>query len=237
MKRRMLLILSLTICFINILAAAEFGYPVGGEPWYFIKASFSDAASLSKGAWRVSGIAVNGSEVRDFLLCQGGQEVLGKDIRGQLPFEVKARVSWQANQSYEVQVQLENTKTRKTATLRQNISSPSLKGYWDPGWENYLALVIAEENGIERPDYPVQATIGVLSNYLKSGDEIRVVKAERSGDDVAYAEIPSRVYDSITWSDPEVLAIEEKDEKTGNGSRSITRKRVSPSPTSTSTWL
>ena len=216
MKRRMLFVLSLMICLVGLIEAAEFGYPVEGEPWYFIKTAFSDAASLSKGSWRVSRIAVNGAGVRDFVLYQGGQAVLGKAIRGQQPFEVKARVSWQANQPYEIQVQLENIKTKKTAHLSQKVSSPALKGYWDPAWKNYLALIIAEENGIERLGHPVQATIGVLANYLKSGDEIRVVKAEPAGNDVAYAEIPSQVYDSITWSDPEVLAVEEKDEKTGN---------------------
>ena len=216
MKRRMLFVLSLMICLVGLIEAAEFGYPVEGEPWYFIKTAFSDAASLSKGSWRVSRIAVNGAGVRDFVLYQGGQAVLGKAIRGQQPFEVKARVSWQPNQNYEIQLQLENIKTKKTDHLSQKVSSPALKGYWDPAWKNYLALVIAEENGIQRLGHPVQATIGVLANYLKPGAEIRVIKGERTGNDVAYEEIPCQVYDLVTWSDPEVLAVEQKDEKTGN---------------------
>ena len=216
MKRRMLFVLSLMICLVGLIEAAEFGYPVEGEPWYFIKTAFSDAASLSKGTWRVSRITVNSAGVRDFVLYQAGQEVLGKNILGQQPFEVKARVSWQANQPYEIQVQLENIKTKKTAHLSQKVSSPALKGYWDPAWKNYLALIIAEENGIERLGHPVQATIGVLANYLKPGAEIRVIKGERTGNDVAYEEIPCQVYDLVTWSDPEVLAVEQKDEKTGN---------------------
>jgi hypothetical protein len=214
MKKTIFLVMVFIMSLAGLVRAAEFGYPVDGEPWYFIRASFSEAAQLSKGAWRVSRIAVNGIRVRDFLLYQGGREVLGKDIQGQQPFEVKARFSWQGNQSYEVQIQLENAKTRKSANFNQNISSPSVKGYWDPGWKNYLALVIAEENGIERLDYPVQATVGVFANTLKSGDEIRVVKAKRSGNDVAYAEIPSQVYDQVTWADQKILSVEEKDEKT-----------------------
>jgi hypothetical protein len=215
MKARIFLILSLMVGLLGLVEAAEFGYPVEGEPWYFIKASFSDAASLSNGDWRVSRVTVNGIGIRDFLLYQGGTEVLGKDIRGQQALDVKARFSWQANQTYEIHVQLANAKTKKTATLSQKVSSPALKGYWDPAWKNYLALVIAEENGIERLNYPVQATIGVLANYLKSGDEIRVIKVERAGNDVAYAGIPSQVYDLVTWSDPKVLSVQEKDEKTG----------------------
>ncbi len=195
--------------------AAEFGYPVEGEPWYFIKAAFADTASLSKGTWRVSRITVNGTRVRDFLLYQEGEEVLGKDIQGQQPFEVKARFAWQGNQIYEIQAQLENVKTKKTATLAQKLSSPELKGYWNPDWKNYLTLVMAEENGIERFNYPVHATIGIFANYLKSGNEIRVVKAERTGNDVIYTEIPSQVYDQVTWADQKTLSVREKDEKTG----------------------
>ena len=215
MKKIMILLFSLSLNLVNPSAAAEFGYPVAGEPWYFIKTAFSEVGLLSQGAWRVSRVAVNGVRAKDFLLYQGGQDVLGNDIQGQKPFEIKVRFSWQANQAYQIQVQLENLKTQKTATLSQKVSSPALKGYWDPSWKNYLALVVAEENGIERLKFPIHATIGIFANYLMSGDEIRVIKAERTGDDVTYAEIPSQVYDLVTWSDPNLMSVEEKDEKTG----------------------
>jgi hypothetical protein len=215
MKKALIPIVLLVLNLASFTAETEFGYPVDGEPWYFIKASFNDTSSLSIGVWRVSRITVNGVRIRDFLLFQGGAEVLGKDIQGQQPFEVKARFSWQANQSYEIQVQLENIKTKKPAALTQKVSSPALKGYWDPAWKSYMALVLAEENGLQRLNYPVRATIGILSKYLKSVDEIRVVKAERAGNDVGYTEISSQVYDMITWSDPKILAVQDKDEKTG----------------------
>lgn len=215
MKKALISTIFLALNLAGLAGAAEFGYPFDGEPWYFIKASFSDAASLSKGAWKVSKITVNGIRVRDFLLYQEGAEILGRDVQGQQSFEVKARFSWLANQTYQIEVQLESAKAKKAATLTQKVSSPNLKGYWNTDWKNYLALVIAEENGIERLNYPVHSTIGIFSNYLKSGDEIRVVKAGRTGDDVSYTEVPSQVYDLITWSDPKLLAVEEKDEKTG----------------------
>jgi len=215
MKKASILVVLLAMNLAIFAGPADFGYPVEGEPWYFIKASFRDVSALSKGSWRVSRVAVNNTRIRDFLLYQGGSEVLGKDVQGLQPFEVKARFSWQASQTYEVRVELENAKTQKSAAFTQKVSSPALKGYWDPAWKNYMALVVAEENGIARPNYPVHATIGIFANYLKSGDEIRVVKAERAGNDVAYAEIPSQVYDLVTWSDPKILAAQEKDEKTG----------------------
>jgi hypothetical protein len=215
MKKVLIGMAFLTLNLAIFAASTEFGYPVEGEPWYFIKASFTDVTSLSKGAWRVSRVTINGTRTRDFLLYQGGSEVLGMDIRGQLPFEIKARFSWQAHQACEIQVQLENLKTRKTETLSQKVSSPDLKGYWDPAWKNYMALVIAEENGIERHNYPVHATIGIFADYLRSGDEIRVVKAERAGDDVAYTDIPSQVYDLVTWSDAKFLAAKVTDKIIG----------------------
>jgi hypothetical protein len=200
---------------LSFAQAAEFGYPVDGEPWYFIKAAFTDTAALSKGTWRATQITVNGTRGRDFLLYQGGEEVLGKDIQGQQSFEVKVRFAWKGNQAYEIQVVLENAKTKKTVNLTQELTSPALKGYWNPDWKNYLALVVAEENTVQRLNYPVRATIGIFANYLKSGDEIRVVKAEHAANDVTYTEIPSQVYDQVTWADQKILSVEEKDEKTG----------------------
>jgi len=215
MKKTISLVILLIIGFFCHIQAAEFGYPVEGEPWYFIKASFTDMTALSKGTWRVTQITVTGTRSRDFLLYQGGEEVLGKDIQGQQPFEVKARFAWQGNQAYEIQASLENAKTKKTVNLTQELTSPALKGYWNPDWKNYLALVVAEENTVERLNYPVRATIGIFANYLKSGDEIRVVKAEHAANDVTYTEIPSQVYDQVTWADQKILSVEEKDEKTG----------------------
>jgi len=215
MKRTIFPILIVMICLVSLIQAADFGYPVEGEPWYFIRAAFADSAALSKGTWRVSQITVNGTRYRDFLLFQEGEEVLGEDIQGQRPFEVKVRFAWKGNQAYEIQALLENAKTKKAVTLAQKLSSPALKGHWDPNWKNYLSLIVAEENGIERRGYPVQATIGIFANYLRSADEIRVVKAERAGNDVAYTEIPSQAYDQVTWADQKILSIEEKDDKTG----------------------
>ena len=215
MKKTFLFLCFLALFQTRFAQAVEFGYPVEGEPWYFIKSAFADTAPLAKGTWRVSQITVNGTRSRHFLLYQGGEEVLGRDIHGHRPLEVKVRHAWQGNQAYEIQALLENTKTKKTINLTQKLSSPVLKGYWNPDWKNYLALIVAEENGIERFNYPVQATIGIFANYLKSGDEIRVVKAERAGNDVAYTQIPSQVYDQVTWADQKILSVEEKDEKTG----------------------
>ena len=215
MKRFILPVLFLAICFASLSEAAEFGYPVGGEPWYFLKANFSDTSALGQGLWRVTRVRANGVRVRDFALYQNGEETLSPEINGELPFDLKARLSWQPGQEYELSVELENTKTKKIASLSTKAKAPAQRGYWNPDWKNYLALVVAEENGIERTNYPVHATVALLANYIRTSDEVRVVKGEREGNDVRYTEIPCQVYDYIKWEDHRILAIEEKDEKTG----------------------
>jgi hypothetical protein len=213
-KRCVLLALIVAACWSAALAA-DFGYPVAGEPWYFIRAEFTDVSALAKGAWRVSRVSINGVRVRDFVLYQEGQEVLGPEVLGDKAFEVKARFGWQASTSYDMKVELDNPRTKRSAGLAVKVTSPRLKGYWNPDWKNYLSLVVSEENGVDRPSHPVHASIGVLSPYFRSGDEIRVVRADRAGADVAYTEIPSQVHDIAVWNDPKALAVEEKDEKTG----------------------
>ncbi len=213
-KCSVLLALMVAACW-SAVPAADFGYPVAGEPWYFIRAEFPDVSALSSGAWRVSRVSVNGVRVRDFLLYQDGQDVLGAEVLGDKAFEVKARFGWQANTSYEIRVDLQNPRTKRSAGLTRKISSPGLKGYWNPDWKNYLSLIVSEENGVDRPNHPLHASLGILSQYFRSGDEIRVVRAGRTGTDVAYTEIPCQVYEVATWSDPKVLAAEEKDAKTG----------------------
>jgi len=215
MKKKILFVSLLLLGLFGFASAAEFGYPVEGEPWYFIRVSFADASSLSRGIWRVSRVTVNSLRSRDFVLFQDGEELPGKEIQAGRPFEIKMRYPWRGKEAYEIQVELEQEKTRKSVRLSQKASSPPLHGYWNPAWKNYLALLVSEEHGIERVNYPVHATLGVLSAYFRSPDEVRVIKAEKGGDDVVYTEVPSQVYDITPWADPKALSTVEKDEKTG----------------------
>ena len=215
-KASLLLTVLAAAAFWTAATAAEFGYPVAGEPWYFVRAEFNDVSALARGAWRVSRVSVNGVRIRDFFLYQDGREVLGQEVVGERPFEVKARFGWRPGVTYEVRADLDNPKTNAPAGLTVNIVSPAARrGYWDPAWKNYLSLLVSEEDGVERRGCPVHAEIGVLSPYLRTADEIRVVRADLAGADVKYTEIPSQVYDLTTWSDDKVLGTEEIDEKTG----------------------
>jgi len=202
-------------------AEPEFGYPAGGEPWYFVKCGFvipSVPAGLEGSTWSVGRVAIDGARARDFVVYQGGREVDKnglKDAAGRLAFDIKVRFNWRPKTKSEMRLELVEAKSGKKEYIIAAILSPAGKGYWDPAWKKYLSLVLSEEHGFERTGYPVHATVGVLANYLRSPDEIRVVRAERKGADIVYKEIPSQVYDVATWNDPKILAIEEKDAKTG----------------------
>ncbi len=201
--------------------AAAFGYPVDGEPWYSVKGTL-ELADLPAGvdagaAWSVDKVTVDGTRARDFLVYQDGREIDKHGVKaagGKIGFQVKARHVWTPGAGAEMKVDLVEPKSGEIRVVAASGTAPAGKGYWDPAWKNYLALVVSEEQGFERTGYPVHATLGVLADYVHSPDEIRVVRAEKQGGDVIYREIPSQVYDVVTWNDPKVLGVEEKDAKT-----------------------
>ena len=198
--------------------AQEFGYPAGGETWYFVKAAYANATFVGPGAWTVGPVFVNGEKARDFAVFQGGKELAGLEIDGDKAFDLKVRWSWSKGQACEVKAELANAKTGKTTAVTWKGKAPSRKGYWNSAWKNYLALVVSEDNNAERTNVPVHTGFGVLNHYLKSTDEIRLVKAEIKGDDVAYTEVPFQIYDVRTWNDPKITVLVDKDEKTGKTS-------------------
>jgi len=202
-------------------ADLRFGYPVDGEPWYHVKGSFilpDIPAELAAAAWSIDRVAVDGVRVRDLVVTQKGREIDKNGIKvsgGSIAFDVKARAAWRPEAAASLRVDLVEPKSGELKYVEASGTAPPGKGYWDPAWKNYLSLVVSEEHGFERTAYPVHATVGVLANYLGSPDEIRVVRADRAGPDVVYKEIPSQAYDRITWNDPEILSVEEKDAVTG----------------------
>lgn len=204
------------MCLVAVtLLAQDFGYPVGGEPWYFVRIKMMPEDDLSEGGWVVSQLEVNGKKKRDFLLFEKGREMFDKRLSGKSPFHLKIRHAWRAEKEYEVRVELTHEITGKTLTYSKSLTAPALKGYWDQNWHNYLSLLIAEEHGKARQNYPIHTTVGILSEYFHSPEEIRVVKAENKGRDVTYTQIPFQIYDVETWKDEALISQEEKDEETG----------------------
>ncbi|HDT13218.1 MAG TPA: hypothetical protein ENO03_02555 [Candidatus Aminicenantes bacterium] len=202
-------------------AGPLFGYPAAGEPWYHVRCAL-ELESVPGGPagadWTVDRVLVDGARVRDFLVFQDGREVdkhAVKAARGKIALEVKARHVWRPGAPVEMKVDLVEPESGDIQVLAASGTAPSGKGYWDPAWKNYLSLVLSEEHGYERRSYPVHATVGVLADYLGSPDEVRVVRAEKAGPDVLYREVPSQVYDVVTWRDPDLLTAEESDAVTG----------------------
>ena len=235
MRKILFAVIIVTFVLIRPAQAQDFGYPADGEAWYSIRTNFSDTSAVGGGLWTIKTVAVNGTRARDFAVFQGGKEMPGPEIEGGRAFELKVRWSWEKGREYEIKLDLENAKAGKSVALARKEKAPAKAGYWNPAWKNYLALILSEDNGFPRTGYPVHATVGVLSSYLRSPDEIRLVKAEKKGDDVIYSEILHQVYDVRTWDDPKITALVDKDEKTGKtpdlrGPGSVQRFRGDGSP-------
>lgn len=202
-------------------AAMSFGYPVEGEPWYHVKGAFvvpDIPAGTEKRPWSVDRVAVDGVRVRDFQVFQGGREIDKHRVKaagGRIAVEIKARSVWRPGAEAALKIDLVEPESGELKTAETAGTAPAGRGYWDPAWKSYLALTVSEEHGFDRTGYPVHATLGVLADRLGSPDEVRVVRAERAGADVAYKEVPSQVYDLVTWNDPRILATEERDAVTG----------------------
>ena len=212
-----LMIFFLLCCFVTSYARAQqFGYPCDGEGWYFIKIIHTKTSSTHNQTWKIAKVTVNGNSIRDFVVYQNGSEAFGAMIDGNLPFELKTRYSWIGKREYKFRIELLNSETGNPLSVEINVKSPPLKGYWNPEWKNYLTLNVVEESGHRRTKYPIHTTLGILSKYVRSMNEIRVVKAEKKGVEVAYTEIPFQVYDVTRWEDQELLQAEEIDEESGN---------------------
>jgi hypothetical protein len=202
-------------------AGMAFGYPVDGEPWYYVDGAVEASplpAGLDGAAWSVDRVVVDGSPARDFRAYQSGQEIDKLAVKardGKISLRVRARYVWRPGATSEMTVDLVEPKSGDIQVLKASGTAPAGPGYWDPAWRNYLALVVEEDHGFARKNDPVHATLGVLANYFHSPDEVRVVRADRRGGDIVYAEIPSQVYDVVTWDDPKILGVEDKDSKTG----------------------
>ncbi len=194
---------------------AGFGYPVGGEPWYYVKAGFTPAPGMAGAAWTVARVEAGGVRCRDFVLFQDGRETSARVVDGSRPFEVKARFGWSGGKAYTIRLALKDDKTGKETSLSRELKAPAGPGYWDSAWKNWVSLVLDEEDGVARTSYPVHATLAILAGYFHSPDEIRVVRADATPKGVSYRVVPSQVYDVSTWNDPKIMGIKETDAKTG----------------------
>jgi len=193
----------------------DFGYPVSGEPWYHILARMGSAPPSKNGAWTISRVEVNGQRARDFVFLRDDRPRPAAEAGGGEPVDLKIRWSWTGQDRYEIRAELENTKSGEKAALVQKGRAPAERGYWNPAWKNYLSLSVSEDHGFPRANLPVRASFGVLSAYLKSTDEIRLVRTSIRGGDIAYLEVPFQVGDVRSWNDPKILSARETDARTG----------------------
>jgi hypothetical protein len=215
MKPKISILLLLVCLLCSYVSAQEFGYPAQGEGWYYIEVMILNTSETKNQTWKITKVLVNDIQVRDFLVYQLDREIYDKKIHGDWPFDLKIRHNWVGEKEYKIQVELMNTESESSIILEKNTKSPAFRGYWDTRWKNYLTLSLSEESKCKRTNYPVHATVGILSHYFHAPEEIRVVKVKKKGMEVTYSEIPCQVYDIKQWEDQDLLSAEEIDEETG----------------------
>lgn len=195
--------------------AQYFGYPVEGEPWYHIQIDLEIPRELGDGPCKIKQVMVGEKQIKDFRLIQNGKEIYDSVVPNKQEFTIKLRHDWEGLKKYILRINLENLTTEKTSILTVNMQAPPEKGYWDPNWKNYLSFIIEEEHGFRRDNLPVHATVGILSKYWHTPDEIRMVKLLKEEEKIIYQDIPCQVYDVVQWKDEKLLSNEEKDAETG----------------------
>lgn len=195
--------------------AQHFGYPIEGEPWYYIQINLEIPKEQGEGPWKINQVLVGEKQIKDYLLFQNGIEIYDNVIPKKQEFTIKLRHAWEGMKKYTLRIYLESQNVEKSLTLTEDMEAPPEKGYWDPMWKNYLSFIVEEEHGILRNNLPVHATVGVLSKYWHTPNEIRMVKVLRKGQTIIYQDIPCQVYDVVKWKDKNLLSDEEKDEESG----------------------
>ena len=82
MRRKPCLVLLAVLGCACLGQAQEFGYPVEGEPWYYVKTSISPGQGPGEGTWQVVRVRIDGEEKRDFVVFQNKKEIFDRIIGG-----------------------------------------------------------------------------------------------------------------------------------------------------------
>ncbi len=163
---------------------------------------------------RIERLEANGVECRDYQLTQGGREIYDRRTKAGQPLGITARFDWRARQKVTLTVIWENGEREWRAE-----GTAGEPGWWHNDWNYYAGVMLEETAGLTRQGEPVHVTLGLFADRLTApAREIRVVTYapnDARADERGYVEVASQVYNVKTWKDEEILAIEERDEKTG----------------------
>lgn len=140
MKSRISILLLLGCLTVSFVSAQEFGYPVQGEGWYYIKVMILNTSETRNHTWKITKVFVNDTQLRDFLVFQLDREVYDKKIHGDWPFELKIRLNWVGEKEYKIRVELMNTESDSSIILAQTTTSPAFRGYWDTDQSRMLPV-------------------------------------------------------------------------------------------------
>lgn len=120
-------------------------------------------------------------------------------------------LKWQPGESYKIEVTVRLKEAAKPSesdifiSQTVNLQAPEGIDVFDAAWKNYKAVVVSETEGIDRNDEAVEVLLPFYPD--EAGDlkrEIRVV--EVNPDNFQWSEVPSQLYDIMTYSEADNLA-------------------------------
>ncbi len=207
----------------------DFGVPGPVFPYHHV------AMTLSKQAvkpGKVSLVQVDGRRNRDARFFNVGlREVRASDQRaetvgetyegrvaGSHDFKVVVPCNWTNASKHTVRIEIVPEKGQKLSFTHTG-TAPNKGGYWNARWPRSISVTLRETAGLDRRAEPVHLSLGLFADDV--GDpaaEIRVVTYDPDHPDAGkdgYVVAPCQVTSVKEWRDAKVLAIKEKDGKTG----------------------
>lgn len=210
-------------------ASFDFSVPSSAFPYHHVAMTLDKQALKAGTIWLVD---VDGKRCRDARFFNVGLHAIrGIDpnsamageaydgrVHGSHDFKVIVPCNWSNGSKHSVGVEIAFESGGKTRFVREG-TAPAKGGYWNADWPRSISITLGETAGLNRYGEPVHLSLGLFSDLVKDpAAEIRVVtydpKHPKAGDD-GYVLAPCQVTAVSHWRDEEVLAIKEKDAKTG----------------------
>lgn len=184
----------------DIIGSCNFGFPNTKLPFYHLDVLLKSVEQ----DFEITEIIVNGNTIRDFFVYQDNKECYDNIICKSRPARVIARVDWENEKSYTVEIQGHPTRSEGEVDLGSlTCKAPHHGGYWDKKWKYYASVVLSENVGIPRHKEPVHLSLNFYKDRLKSPKELRVVGIE--SDTGEAKAIPCQVIDYNEWDVPELI--------------------------------
>ncbi len=185
------------------------GMPGPEVPYYHVVVQQQES---DKTPMQVKRLAVNGKEVRQFVIRNGEAESFKNDIGGKGDLTIIARHDWKPGGAFRIQVSGEDAAKKAQKLEWSGTAHQGPDAVWDQKWQRYASVVLHERAGLQRRGEPVHLSLSLFADQVTDPKrEIRVV-AVGGG---RLNEVACQVDNVTTWNRQELITKKEVDEKTG----------------------